>query len=72
MTVDIHKCRIVLFGSSPVPSFESIAGSLEQIALHDDPIGCVHIEFKLGIIVGKILQMEHVKKNIEVWLSFIE
>lgn len=43
----------------PVPCFESIAGPLEQVALHDDPVGRVHVEFKLGIIIGKVLGEKH-------------
>lgn len=40
---------------SPVPGFEGVAGSLEQVPLHHHPVGGVHVEFHLGVVVGEIL-----------------
>lgn len=40
----------------PVPGLESITGPLEEVALHDHAIWCVHVEFQLGVIVRKVLQ----------------
>lgn len=40
---------------SPVPGLKSIAGPLEEVPLHDHAVGCIYIEFQLGIIVWKIL-----------------
>lgn len=48
-------------GPLPVPGLESIAGSLEQIALHDHTIRSIHVEFQLWVIVRKILQGEHTR-----------
>lgn len=46
----------------PVPGLERIAGPLEEVALHDHAIGCIHIEFQLGVIIRKVLQGEHMHK----------
>lgn len=50
----------------PVPGLECITGPLEEIALHDHTIGCIHIEFQLGVIVGKVLQREHICRKFVV------
>lgn len=41
---------------SPVPGFEGVAGSLEQVALHHHSVGGVHVELHLRVIVGKVLK----------------
>lgn len=54
-----HSLSAFMFTiASPVPCFESIAGPLEQVALHDDPVWRIHVEFQLGLIVGKVLGEE--------------
>lgn len=50
----------------PVPGLESITGPLEEIALHDHTIGCIHIEFQLGVIVGKVLHRGHICRKFVV------
>lgn len=39
----------------PVPGLESVARPLEEVPLHHHAIGCIYIEFQLGIIIRKIL-----------------
>lgn len=39
----------------PVPGLKRVAGPLEEVALHDDTIGGIHIEFQLGIVIRKVL-----------------
>lgn len=46
--------------SLPVPGLECITGPLEEIALHDHTIGCIHIELQLGVIVREVLHTDHV------------
>lgn len=50
----------LLFVSLPVPGLERVTGPLEEIALHDHTVGCVHIELQLGVIVGEVLHTDHV------------
>lgn len=61
MIVDVTMSNIDQTGLDwvllPVPSLEGVAGSLEQIALHDHAVRSIHIELQVGIIiVRKILQ----------------
>ena len=39
----------------PVPGLEGIAGPLEQVTLHHHTIGRVHVELRLGVVVGEVL-----------------
>lgn len=55
----------------PVPGLECITGPLEEIALHDHTIGCIHIEFQFGVIVGKVLHREHICRKFVVRVEFI-
>lgn len=58
--------HLYFFFFLPVPGLESITGPLEEIALHDHTIGCIHIEFQLGVIVGKVLHREHICRKFAV------
>lgn len=55
MLIPFLVCSPSLLLFLPVPGLESIAGPLEQVALHDHTIGRIHVEFQLGVIVRKVL-----------------
>ena len=40
----------------PVPGLKSIAGPLEQVALHHHTIRSVHIELHLGFVIREVLK----------------
>ena len=42
-------------GRVPIPCFESVAGPLEQVALHRDAVVCVHIVLQLGVVIREVL-----------------
>lgn len=41
--------------ASPVPRFEGVAGSFEQVALHHHSVGGVDVELLLRVVVGEVL-----------------
>lgn len=43
---------------SPIPCFESIAGSLEEVAFHHHSIWGIDIKLHLWVIIGEVLHME--------------
>lgn len=55
---------VIPFHFSPVPRFESVAGTFEQVALHHHSVGGVHVELHLRVIVGKVL-MERQSRDAE-------
>lgn len=42
----------------PVPGLEGVAGPLEQVALHHHAVWSVHIELRLGVVIGKVLRRD--------------
>ena len=46
--------------SLPVPGFESVTRSLEEVAFHHHAIGGVNVEFHFGVIVGEVLNEANV------------
>ena len=42
--------------TSPVPCFESIAGSFEQVTLHGDALLCINIVLQLGVVIREVLR----------------
>lgn len=70
--VDVHSfmpCLILFFTFLPVPGLECVAGSFEEVAVHDYTIWSVHIELQLGVIIGKVLWKEH-KDAWDQWFRF--
>lgn len=50
------KIRWNLSFFSPVPCFEGVAGSLEEVPFHHHPVRGIHVELHLGVIVGEVLE----------------
>lgn len=43
---------------SPIPCFESIASSLEEVPFHHHSIRGINIKLHLRVIIGEVLQTE--------------
>lgn len=39
----------------PVPGLESVTGSLEEVALHDNAVHCINVVLQLHLVTGEVL-----------------